>query len=62
MNRKRGVDMSPEAIDQRLRDVGQLYKLWLSFRDIRILGRAEDLKARGGSRQPAADRESEPSR
>ena len=46
MDKKHAVDMSPEAIDQRLRDVGQLYRLWLSFQDIRILGRAEDSKAR----------------
>jgi hypothetical protein len=37
--------MSPEAIDQRLRDVSQLYKLWMSLREARDLGRAEDFGA-----------------
>ena len=36
--------MSPEAIDRRLREVSQLRRLGLSFRDVRDLGRAEDLK------------------
>lgn len=45
MRRTIEVDMSPEAIDQRLRDLGQLYKLGLSFRDVRYIGRSEDLKA-----------------
>ena len=40
------VDMSPEAIDQRLRDLGQLYKLGMSLRDSKPLGRAVDLKPR----------------
>jgi hypothetical protein len=32
------VDMSPEAIDQRLRELGQLYELGKTFRDVRFLG------------------------
>ena len=34
----RRIDMSPEAIDQRLRDVAQIYKLGMSLRDTRWLG------------------------
>ena len=32
------VDMSPEAIDQRLRELGQLYELGKTFRDVRYIG------------------------
>jgi hypothetical protein len=45
MRRSIEVDMSPAAIDQRLKEIGQLYKLWLSFRDARYIGLSEDLKA-----------------
>lgn len=31
-------DMSPEAIDQRLRDLAQIYKLGMSLRDAKWLG------------------------
>lgn len=31
-------DMSPEAIDQRLRDLAQIYKLGMSLRGARWLG------------------------
>ncbi|HEX9731680.1 MAG TPA: hypothetical protein VGG06_06785 [Thermoanaerobaculia bacterium] len=31
--------MSPQAIDRRLRDVGQLYKLAMALRSARPLGR-----------------------
>ena len=55
MDRKHAVDMSPQAIDQRLRDVGQLYQLWLSFQDIRILGRAEDFRPRREPGQAESD-------
>jgi hypothetical protein len=40
------VDMSPEAIDQRLRDLGQLYKFGMSLRDIKPLGEAVDCERR----------------
>jgi hypothetical protein len=42
----RRVDMSPEAVDQRLRDLGQLYKLGISIRDSKPLGKAVDLQPR----------------
>ena len=34
-------DMSPEAIDQRLRDLSQIYKLGMSLRDAKWLGPIE---------------------
>ena len=39
--RPRPVDMSPQAIDRRLRDVGQLYKLGMALRDARPVSKAE---------------------
>lgn len=32
------IDMSPEAIDLRLRKLGQLYKLGMSLRGAQLLG------------------------
>ena len=49
------VDMSPEAIDRRLRESSQLRRLGLSFRDVRDLGRAEDLKEARFRLPPAGD-------
>jgi hypothetical protein len=46
------VDMSSEAIDQRLRDVGQLYRLGMSLKDVTILGDVEQRSS------PITDRES----
>jgi hypothetical protein len=48
----RRIDMSPEAIDQRLRDLSQLHKLGLSLRDVQLVGRAADLRrnTNGGQR------------
>jgi hypothetical protein len=43
MSNTKPVDMSAEAIDQRLRDLGQLYKLGVSLRSARRLGRVRDL-------------------
>ena len=39
-------DMSPEAIDQRLRNVSQLYKLGMAIREARTndLGAVEDVR------------------
>ena len=34
----RHPDMSPEAIDQRLRELAQIYKLGMSLRDAQWLG------------------------
>ena len=38
------VDMSPEAIDRRLRTMGDLYKLGMSLRSVRWLGKVNDLR------------------
>ena len=38
------VDMSPDAVDQRLRDVAQLYKLGVSLRDAELLGSVEEMR------------------
>ena len=58
--------MSPEAIDRRLRDLGQLYKLWLSLREARYIGRAEDLGVarfkRSGTSEEDRDRQDATSR
>jgi hypothetical protein len=56
MRRARDVDMSPEAIDRRLRELGQLHKLWMSLREARSIGRAEDLKAQS-KKAPKPDAE-----
>ncbi|GEM_PF-1569257 len=43
----RQVDMSAEAIDQRLRDLAQLYKLGMSLRDVTLVGKARRPASRG---------------
>jgi hypothetical protein len=40
MKRTETPDMSPAAIDQRLRDVSQLFKLGMSIQSARKLGKA----------------------
>ena len=42
-NRK-AIDMSPEALDQRIRDVAQLYKLGIALKDARRIGKVEQLR------------------
>jgi hypothetical protein len=44
---RRSCDMSPEAIDRRLREVGQLYRLGMSIRTARRVGtvREQSLQA-----------------
>ncbi len=48
------VDMSAEAIDQRLRDLAQLYKLGMSLRDVKLVGKATDLRRETGGDGPRA--------
>ncbi len=48
------VDMSPEAIDQRLRDLAQLYKLGMSLRDVKLVGKAVDLRRKAAEDGPRA--------
>jgi hypothetical protein len=38
------VDMSPEAIDRRLRDLGQIYRLGKEIPHARRLGKVRDLR------------------
>ena len=39
---ERKIDMSPEAIDRRLREVAQLYRLGVEIRSARRLGKITD--------------------
>jgi|GEM_PF-2309911 len=40
-------DMSPEAIDRRLRELGQLYKLGMAIQHAKHLGKVKDLVYEG---------------
>jgi len=40
------VDMSPSAIEGRIEDLRQLYRLMLSLKEIRILGPLSELEKR----------------
>jgi hypothetical protein len=44
MNRNKIVDMSPEAIAARLEALGALYRLSMSLKTAKRLGRVEDLQ------------------
>jgi len=48
----RQVDMSAEAIDRRLRDLAQLYKLGMSLRDVTLVGKAADVRREAGGDGP----------
>ena len=52
-SRAAAVDMSPEAIDQRLRDVSQLRKLGLLIQEARPLGKWSDLRMSSDALSPA---------
>ena len=43
---KRRVDMSSEAIDRRLRELAQLYKMGMSIRRARRIGPQKDPRRR----------------
>jgi hypothetical protein len=49
------VDMSEEAIDRRLRELGQLYRLGMELRGARWLGTVEEL-ARDAAAHPEDER------
>ena len=38
------VDMSPEAVEQRLRDLSDLYELGMALRNARYLGTVEEVR------------------
>ncbi len=40
-----GVDMSPEAIDRRMRTLSELWEFGQSLKGVKRLGRTRDLKA-----------------
>lgn len=44
IKRIRQVEMSPEAIDRRLLDLAQLYKLGIAIRDARRLGKVNETR------------------
>lgn len=50
----RQVDISDEAIDQRLRDLAQLYRLGMSLRDVKLVGKAVDLRREAAGDGPRA--------
>lgn len=47
------VDMSPEAIEQRLRDLGQLYELGVALRTARKIGTIKNTRESCGKNEPA---------
>lgn len=57
MSERSRVDMGPDAIDARLREMSQLHRLGLSFRDARRVGRVnpkeDGADARTGRRSSA---------
>ena len=52
---QREVDMSPAAIDRRLRDLQQLYKLGMSLKSARRVGKASELESSGDSAESVED-------
>jgi hypothetical protein len=54
--RPKPLELAPEVIDQRLRDVAQLYRLGMALRDVRWLGKRQDReRARQGDDLAAGD-------
>ena len=47
-------DMSPEAIDERLREVGRLYKLGMALRNPTWIWRGDITEAESAARQSAS--------
>jgi hypothetical protein len=45
INRIKQVEMSPEAIDRRLLDLAQLYKLGMAIQDARRLGKVNETRS-----------------
>ncbi|MBX7224324.1 MAG: hypothetical protein K1Y36_30695 [Blastocatellia bacterium] len=42
-NQRMNIEMSQEAVDQRLRDVAELYRLGMSIKQAKYLGKARDI-------------------
>lgn len=45
INRIKPVEMSPEAIDRRLLDLAQLYKLGIAIQNARRLGKVNETRS-----------------
>jgi ribosomal protein L13E len=45
INRIKQVEMSPEAIDRRLLDLAQLYKLGMTIQNARRLGKVNEIRS-----------------
>jgi hypothetical protein len=45
INRIKQVEMSPEAIDRRLLDLAQLYKLGMAIQNARRLGKVNEIRS-----------------
>jgi hypothetical protein len=57
------IDMSPEAIDRRLRDLGQMVELGRELAKVEYVGKVRDLQQeRPGPAPSAHSRSREPSR
>ena len=55
--RHRDIDMSPEAIDQRLREVSELHELCLSLMSAKRLGTVAEVRERDRLEEEARQRE-----
>ena len=40
------IDMSPEAVDLRLQELAQLYRLGMALQEAQLLGSAEEVRCR----------------
>lgn len=49
------VDMSSEAIDQRLRELGQLYELGMELRSARRVGTLEEVQGSGHEQEETSE-------
>lgn len=47
------VDMSPEAIEQRLNELSDLYEFWKSIRTVKYIGPAEPKGPQSEQNRPA---------
>ena len=61
IKRMKQVDMSPEAIDRRLMDLAQLYKLGISIQDARRLGKVNEIRSPGNSENQDKPTKQQPS-
>lgn len=43
--KRRKIDMSPSAIDRRLRELAQIYRLGIAIKSARRLGKLQDIES-----------------